>query len=76
MDDFNCHLERSAATVPPEDFADKNEEGFFNHFTKSNNASSNLRLFKAYEEDLIEHNQSKPDAVTERVLLQNMGACF
>ena len=76
MDDFNSHLETSAATVPPEDFGDKNEEGFFNHFTKTNNASSNLRLFKAYEEDHIEQNQSKPDTVTEAHIIAKYGGLF
>jgi hypothetical protein len=76
MDEFNSNIERSTATSQHEECADKIEEGFFNHFTKTNNARSNLRLFKAYEDDEIEHNQSKPDAVTEAHIIAKYGRLF
>ncbi len=76
MDDFNCSIERSAATVELTHVADKHEEGFFHHFTKISNVKSNVRLFKAYEEETIELNQSKADAVTEAHIIAKYGGLF
>ena len=76
MDDFNCSIERSSVSVEPTHVADKHEEGFFNHFTKISNVTSNVRLFKAYEEESIELNQSKADAVTEAHIIAKYGGLF
>jgi hypothetical protein len=81
MDEFNSHLERSSVIAQPahksgKEATDITEEGFFKHFTKSRTVSSSLRLFKAYEEDSIELNQSKPDSVTEAHIIAKYGGLF
>jgi hypothetical protein len=81
MDNFNKSLEQDSFAgtcldpTPPL-IGLNQEEGFFGHFIQGQGRGNTKRVFKAYEEESLEKNQSKEDTVIEAAIIAKYGGLY